>query len=216
MKFLKRPIAPQSLSNYRHGLHLWADFITVETNKSDIWNQINNMQKGLCAYCECKLGNKHVEHFRDRSKHVVLTFSWENIFGSCNNKSRCGHYKDNSKKVGIYNPSEIIKPDEDDPSTYLKFLITGHARIVSNLNQNQQDKARETLRVLNLQKDPALLNSRRKTLISELCLIKEVYELKEDISIEEWLGFIDDEISQLQGREFQTALEHAWKYNESY
>lgn len=46
------------------------------------------MQKGFCAYCECSLKRKHIEHFRTRDSHTNLTFIWSNLFGSCGDSSQ--------------------------------------------------------------------------------------------------------------------------------
>ncbi|UDN34482.1 retron system putative HNH endonuclease [Proteus sp. NMG38-2] len=48
------------------------------------------MQKGFCAYCECSLKRKHIEHFRTRDSHTNLTFIWSNLFGSCGDSSQKG------------------------------------------------------------------------------------------------------------------------------
>ncbi|WP_350262660.1 hypothetical protein [Pantoea sp. BJ2] len=41
------------------------------------------MEGEFCAYYECRLNRKHVEHFRPRSRFSALTFEWRNLFGSC-------------------------------------------------------------------------------------------------------------------------------------
>nr|WP_275780867.1 retron system putative HNH endonuclease [Enterobacter hormaechei] len=48
------------------------------------------MQGGFCAYCECRLNRKHVEHFRPRKDFPALTFEWTNLFGSCGDTHKAG------------------------------------------------------------------------------------------------------------------------------
>lgn len=216
MKQLTKPAAPESLSNFRHGLHQWHEYITVPENRDDIWKQIDLMQNGFCAYCECRLNiKKRVEHFRNRSNHVTLTFSWDNLFGSCDHKSSCDIHKD-ARKTESYDPSEIIKPDEDNPSEYLIFLTTGRVIVRSYLSPEKQKRGEETLRVFNLDHDTLLVNRRRGVLNAELQTIQEFYELQDEFSNDEWLALLEDQITELQGREFHTTLKHAWQYNKEY
>ncbi len=211
MRKLNRGIEPEVLKSFTKAKN-WNDCGPV--HKANIWEALESMQGSFCAYCECKLTNKHIEHFRCKRNFPALTFNWNNLFGSCDYDTRCGHYKDN--KARPYNPDFLIKPDEDDPSEYLVFLITGKVRAADALDHMKQRKAIETIRVFNLNDDSALVNSRKAALRAQLPLIQEVYNMLGEFSGEDFKQIIEDEISHIQGYEFRTALTHAWRYNSTY
>lgn len=213
MKKLTRPNPPDCLSHFRHGVHQWDD-VSHEDKKS-VWLKLNEMQDGFCAYCESSLIKKHIDHFRDKSGNPNLTFDWHNLFGSCQLVSRCGHYKDSSH-VKQYSADELIKPDVDDPDEYLIFLTNGRVRVKNNLSDRMKKKASETIRVFNLDNDSALVGSRRSMLKSEINIITCLYTMQDDFSPDDFQVLLEDEITKLAGREYQTALRHAWLYNVGY
>jgi len=121
------------------------------------------MQGGFCCYCESILDktNSHIEHFFHRGNDVhgkapykSLTFDWGNLFGCCGRDrgDTCGHYKDRKgpSGPGSYDPNHLIKPDIDNPNIFFEFLPTGVVNVKSGLSPVDQNRARETLRVLNL------------------------------------------------------------------
>lgn len=217
MKKLIRSSPPACLEKYKHGLHLWKD--VSYDDKTKIWNQLEEMQSGSCAYCECSLrvGHRHIEHFRKKTQFTELTFQWNNLFGSCNNINRCGKYKDS--KAGHFEADDLIKPDEDSLSPYCIFLTTGKVRPRSTLKDTSpQDfqSVEETIRVFNLNKDPSLVGARRAAIQRITPLVKELFSCRDDFSYEEWNDFLSEELQNIEGQEFQTVLEHLWKYNKSY
>ena len=216
MKSLKRPAnPPKCLSNYKHGADNWDSVKPID--KQEIWGKLDTMQGGFCAYCECRLkkNSKHIEHFKYKGHYPKSTFEWQNLFGSCGNSSHCGHYKDRPKG-DYYSPSDLIKPDKDCPSDYLLFLVTGEVSVRSELGSMKQHKANETIRVFNLNNDPSLVNSRRNALRDISNEIEQLYIMQGEFEIEEWQELLEDELALLANREYQTALEHAWKYNKDY
>ncbi|HCN9345115.1 TPA: TIGR02646 family protein, partial [Escherichia coli] len=114
MKELARLESPEILDQYTAGQNDW-----MEIDQSAVWPKLTEMQGEFCAYCECRLNRRHIEHFRPRGKFPALTFIWSNLFGSCGDSkksggwSRCGIYKDNG--AGAYNADDLIKPDEENP-----------------------------------------------------------------------------------------------------
>ncbi|GAK29469.1 retron Ec78 anti-phage system effector HNH endonuclease PtuB [Serratia liquefaciens] len=212
MKKLTRPETPECLNQLIAGRDNWR-----LANKNELWHALNEMQHGFCAYCECRLNRKHIEHFRTRNGYVNLTFNWTNLFGSCGDTSqkggwaRCGIYKDNG--AGGYNPENLIKPDEEDPSAFLHFFTTGAVRPRVGLTADEHFKATETLRVFNLNGDPVLFGSRRQAINAELQEIEDFYKLEGQLSAEDWDAFLQDALSRVNILEFSTALTHAWNYN---
>lgn len=191
----------------------------MEAPKDDIWIELDKMQSGYCAYCECHLKRKHIEHFKTRTAHPQEIFSWANIFGSCGDSSKtggwghCGIYKDAG--AGKYNISELIKPDVDDPNNYLLFLTSGLVIAHPSLTGAALRKAEETIRVFNLNGGSALINSRRNVIRAIQKEIDELYQMQDELG-EDWSSFLDDALTNVCGKEFQTALEHSWRHNLSY
>lgn len=215
MKKLVRSNAPACLANLVSGRDSWGS-----ADKTQIWEALNIMQGGFCAYCECKLTRKHIEHFKTRSSYTHLTFDWNNLFGSCGDSSqkggwlRCGIYKDNG--AGAYDPEHLIKPDIDNPSDYLLFLTTGDVRPHAHLSEEDRIIATETIRVLNLNNDPVLFGSRKSAIMAELKEIEVFYELMAEQTGDDFDDLLQDELSRIQSLEFSTALIHAWRYNTKY
>lgn len=215
MKHLTRGEEPAQLARFRAGSDDWGDI-----DLADIWPHLLQMQGEFCAYCECRLNRKHVEHFRPRKAFPALTFEWANLFGSCgdSHKSggwpRCGIYKDNGAER--YDASHLIKPDDDMPDDYLLFLTTGRVVPSPELTGPALNKAEETIRVFNLNGDPALLGSRRTAINLVMPEVEALYEAWEEFEDELWTEMLEAEIQQLEHAEFSTALKHAWRYNNAY
>lgn len=215
MKQLKRPKSPGCLTHLTCGRDAWS-----AADKSEIWNALNIMQNKFCAYCECRLDRKHIEHFITRNAQNQLTFDWNNLFGSCGDTSkpggwqRYGIYKDHH--AGLYNPDHLIKPDIDDPSTFMIFLTKGTVHPHTEISEADRLKANETIRVFNLNNDSALIGRRRQAINNQLNEIEVLYELKNDVSEDVWKELLQDEIDQLKNSEFSTALIHAWRFNFQY
>jgi uncharacterized protein (TIGR02646 family) len=176
MKKLIRVIpGPVSLSNSSYETHSWKKF-NGKKKKKPIWSELMKMQGGFCCYCESSAvsDNGHIEHFFYKGEingvapYKEKTFEWSNLFGCCGSSGHphCGHFKDKEgvDGPGKYNPYDLIKPDEDDPSNYFHFIATGHIRINENLSSTDKHRAEETVRVLNLSAET--LNSARKTQIN--------------------------------------------------
>ncbi|HGF5952499.1 retron system putative HNH endonuclease [Escherichia coli] len=123
MKFLRRIYpGPNVLSSYDFNTQTWDD--VSSSDKKDIWVDLVKMQGKVCAYCERKInltkeGDKHIEHFKRKGIHRELTFNWENLFGSCGEKQRCGFYKDKQE----YNEGDLLKADEMDPEDFFCFYL---------------------------------------------------------------------------------------------
>lgn len=212
MRKLIRSETPDCLKKYRHGLHKWSD--VTPPDREIIWRQFEIMQNGFCAYCECLLRSKHIEHFKNRDAYPKNTFEWENLFGSCDDRNRCGHYKD-SKYVKPYSVTNILKPDEDNVNKYLLFLTNGHVITKLDLTENDKFKAYETIRVFNLDGDKSIVNRRKKAFKSIECNVKYLYSIYEELEHEDWLILLEDALDGLNDSvtEFKTAMEHAWIYN---
>lgn len=147
--------APPSLANYSHTTHSWDDTPNRTKfsgdDKKALRAALECLQDGCCAYCEAATyGGGHIEHFRRKNaEHFPeLTFAWENLFLSCGESDRCGHYKDRGGSP--YNPTDLIKPDDANPDDFLYFHSDGEVRTRSRVDAHHQRVAEETVRVFNL------------------------------------------------------------------
>jgi len=209
MHRLNRGAAPACLATYQHGVHQWANGIPTPPEKSDIWACLETMQQSRCAYCEAALvdGDKHIEHFRQRSRHPAGTFDWVNLFGSCNRKDTCGKHKDS---CGSYNPADLLKPDVDDPDDFLVFVSDGTIAVRSSSGAEAQQRASETLRVFNLDaKHGALRHMRRAAAAGYLQTAEEFHSFAAEFDEVEWRPLLDQELAAISHLPFVTAIRHA-------
>ncbi|MCV2350400.1 retron Ec78 anti-phage system effector HNH endonuclease PtuB [Paucibacter sp. Y2R2-4] len=152
MQKLNRPLEiPGGLDRYTPQMHTWCMASPTPDERQAIWEALNTMQGQRCAYCETALktdsSQRHIEHFRQRSRYRLGTFDWNNLFGSCNRIETCGDHKD---KCGDYNHNDLIKPDIENPDTFLVFDAHGGVSPGARLDVEAQRRAKETIRILNL------------------------------------------------------------------
>ncbi|GAB3124137.1 retron Ec78 anti-phage system effector HNH endonuclease PtuB [Novispirillum itersonii] len=200
MRSLTRGPAPACLADYRPGHHRW-DHVS-SADKKRIWRELDRMQQGRCAYCERDLesGKRHIEHFRARSMAPELTFAWENLFGSCQSQGSCGHYKDAEGKP--YEPEDLIKPDAEDPEHFLVFDFHGGVSPRHGLPDAEHRRARETIRVLNL--DGGVRAARRSLLQQYAALMDDI--LRHGFPEPEVDLLLDEVLRQSEDGPFPTAV----------
>lgn len=205
MHKLARPPAPGCLSKYRHGRENWGN--VSSDDKLAIWRQIEAMQGRRCAYCEDALqnGNRHIDHFYQKSKNPKQTFQWDNLFGSCNKPKSCGKQKDRQR----YDPADLIKPDADDPEEYLQFISDGRIVARNGLHSVQQRKADETLRVLNLDHDRGPLRQMRRSAVAGyLQQAENLAEFAKVLEPEEFDEYKREELAAISDLPFATSIKH--------
>ncbi len=195
--------APTALNNYRHGVQNWS--CITGTDKQAIRTSLEQMQGKICAYCESSLDDmgQHIEHFRRRAEFPQLTFSWENLYWSCDKSDSCGHFKDN--KADAYNISDIIDPCCDNPDHFFRFRADGTISIRPGLSTADSRRAAETLRVLNLAQDHGRLkNMRRNAVAGYLKIVEDLQEFDEADKRE----LIQEELNKISGCPFSTVIRH--------
>lgn len=223
MKKLVRGNAPLCLAQFKHGRDSWSVIKKNDLGK-DIWEKLNIMQNGFCAYCECSLyknnSRGHIEHFIQRDKDPRLTFDWGNLFGSCNNKNRCGTYKDNNQLAKAIDLSKVCKPDMLSSGNLILFLNSGKVRPRNGLTTQDIELANNTIAVFNLNGDSNLENSRRIAIDAEKSLSDEYWKLLADDNNGELAELLEaelyKELIRIQNAEYSTALEHLWTYNKRF
>jgi uncharacterized protein (TIGR02646 family) len=204
---LQRGAAPECLANFRHGIDAWSD-VTAE-EKTEIWRNLESMQGLRCAYCEAHIerGKRHIEHFRQRGRFAEGTFDWTNLFGSCDHEKCCGKHKD---RCGMYDPADIVKPDEEDPDDFFVFVSDGTIDVRRGLSARDEHRARETLRVLNLDAHGGRLRQMRRSAIAgHLHTVDEIRELAENLPPELWMPELQRELHSIAELPFVTAIRHA-------
>jgi len=199
------PVPPAGLGHYRHGLHAWSNTCPTQPERAGIWDKLLVMQGDRCAYCEGPLDetNRHIEHFRQRDRYPQGTFDWQNLFGSCNRPGACGDHKD---KSGAYPHQDLIKPDVEDPESFLVFTPHGAIRPRANLPPHDQYRANETIRILGL--DGALNQIRRAEVAGYIQTTETFAEMAEIFSEDEWLPLLQEEIQNTAHLPFATAIRH--------
>lgn len=153
MKRLFRGPAPQCLARFRPGTDAW-DGQKVDEAKPLIWQALTAMQGELCAYCEGSLVDlgRHIEHFCQRSVYPNRTFDWDNLFGACDRRDSCGHYKDRPRAPD-YDCGDLVNPAVEDPDQFFIIRDTGRIEPRPGLSARHRVRAELTIRVFNLNLD---------------------------------------------------------------
>lgn len=210
MRKLDRPNPPACLSKFRHGRNYWRD-VSFD-DKSEIWQQLEQMQGNFCAYCQRSIRQKskdaHIEHFFRRNSAPQKTFVWDNLFGSCEDKNTCGNYKDN--KATHIDLDRTCKPDIMDPDDFLQFLPSGSVHTKPDLAPYEQLVASNTIHIFNLNSS-SLKNRRREAARVEGDLARFVLEyLAEYPDDPEILQELSDNRSRIAALEFSAARMTVW------
>ncbi|MFY9261689.1 MAG: retron Ec78 anti-phage system effector HNH endonuclease PtuB [Gallionella sp.] len=205
MHALKRDTdAPAGLDRYKHGQDTWGNGIPSESVRQAIWDKLNAMQGGRCAYCEAAIGEgkRHIEHFRQRGRYPQGTFAWDNLFGSCHRQGCCGDHKDKQQ----YTPNDLIKPDEEDPEHFLIFAADGSVSPRANLSPQEKHRAEETIRIFNL--DGALKQIRQRAISGYIQTAEEFASMAAVFDESEWLPLLEKEIQATAHLPHSTAIKH--------
>ena len=205
MHKLQRGPAPACLSRYRHGANNWND-LTADDRK-ELWQNLDDMQGQRCAYCEGELraDKRHIEHFRQKGRDPKVTFLWSNLFGSCNRFENCGKYKD---ELPPYTPTDLIKPDDEDPEHFFVFVSDGSVAVRAGLTAAETRRANETIRIFNL--NGVLRAMRRSAIASYVGQGLEVMQMvaSGELTRDECKKLYENELAAIESRPFSTAIRH--------
>ena len=128
----------------------WSDS-NIKGIREDLRNHIlNDEQGGLCIYCEVKVDDTHVEHYKTRSHFPQLTLEYDNLIVSCNDNNHCAKYKDNKYKISKDAYVKFINPVLENPQDFLDYTAYGEICAKGNLNEIDIEKAEKTIEILNL------------------------------------------------------------------
>lgn len=201
--------APGWLAQRQHDTHPWSP---TNPEKDAIWAELDRMQGGRCAYCEADIStqkSRHIEHFAARARHKELTFAWDNLFGSCVRRESCGTYKDGTQ-AAPYDWTELIKPDVHNPDQYLLFVADGTIVPLPGLSEADLKRAKETLRVFNLDAEwGELRKEREKAIKAEKDAYEEIFAIwqaaPDVLDLDEAMSAF---FAEVEKRPFCTAIRH--------
>lgn len=169
MRQFHRGEAPKRLLKAKKKFHRWDelnDSNEGQNVKETIRRTLLDAQRRCCAYCDVRLREKngrldaHIEHLQRRSDAPDLIFNWNNLFLSCRNEDSCGFYKDH-KKIK-FKVEDIIDPSSEDPQNFFTYSPNdGSLRVKSGYGHDAA-RARETIRVFNLEQSIRLKGIRRR------------------------------------------------------
>lgn len=204
-KLHRDPVPPACLARYQHGREQWGMQSPTGPERVEIWAKLEAMQGQRCAYCEAGIveGDRHIEHFRQRSRYPQGTYAWDNLFGSCNRSGTCGKHKD---ECGNYTSTDLIKPDIDDPEAFLVFSPDGSVHPRKNLSSVDQHRAEETIRILNL--NGVLRQIRYSELFGYVQTAEEFAQMAENFDESEWWPLLQSEIDKTAQLPYATAIKH--------
>ena len=201
---------PVCLARYKHGTDHWKD--VSYTDKQTIREGLQQMQAGLCAYCEGDLSQlyQHIEHFRQQAHFPQLSFQWNNLFLSCDQQDSCGRYKD-KQPFHSYKHENLLDPCVDDPDAFLSFASDGAIHPRENLSTKQRQRAEETLRIFGLDANWGRLRRMRQQTLKGYQLEKgfaDMIENLEALTEEERSEYLSEEITAIRNHPFCTTIRH--------
>jgi len=133
MHKLNRPTEPTGLYQAKTAYNgtppqdeAWKNF-----DKDEVRQKLKVAQSDLCGYCEVLLANNtRIDHFKPKRINYILTFDWDNLVLSCDEKGSC-----DNKKGGKFE-NYWINPYSTDPSGMFKFYSDGQIKGTSVDAQN--------------------------------------------------------------------------------
>lgn len=123
------------------------------TNYQDAVEPLQDKLGRYCSYCERFLAQSiDVEHIRPKSLQPELQFTWDNFLLACKN---CNSTKGN-KQVLLNNH---YWPDRDNTFRAFNYAVPSGKIIVNHtLTPNEQAIAKQTLRLIGLDRHPGTVN----------------------------------------------------------
>ncbi len=77
----------------------------------DIRIELKKIYKNKCAFCEQKIEQYHIEHYRPKKEYYWLAFSWDNLLMACAtcNENKGTHFELEGAKTSFRNTTSNIK-----------------------------------------------------------------------------------------------------------
>lgn len=187
-----------------HGGYIDKNEYNSRYKQKDTKDALKEIYKNKCAYCEQKVEQLHVEHYRPKSIYYWLTYSWDNLLlacGFCNS-----HKKEKFELFGnrVYlnlttyderkihtlsidydriEQPKLINPEKDDPREWINFGLDGS---ISGTNERMI----ETIEICKINRT-YLKDERRKIIDNlRLNLEAEIIEADSQVDQEKAIGVI--------------------------
>ncbi len=105
---------------------------------------LENIYNKKCAFCEQRVEQSHIEHYRPKNKYYWLAFSWDNLILAC---STCNQYKGNNFDINGTSISFINTQD-----TILKIHNSSADYDLSELPKMVNPEVTDPLNMINFNK----------------------------------------------------------------
>lgn len=144
-------------------------------SKCILSDSLKKEQYSLCAYSELRPDleglNTHIEHIQPKSKYPNRTFDYSNLVLSALSSKDLKYLAKQDifgghSKLNKYNPTSFISCLGFDCARYFSYLSTGFVCANNKLSASDKDKAKETIKLLNL--NSPYLVVKRKEWVDEL------------------------------------------------
>ncbi|OQX97259.1 MAG: hypothetical protein B6I24_09430 [Bacteroidetes bacterium 4572_128] len=130
----------------------------------DVKNKLNEIYHQKCAYCEQKVEQIEIEHYRPKSIYYWLIYSWDNLFFVCPkcNKFKNNYFENENERVNFedkdltnihqlrdkYDKIEkpkVFNPEKENPQKLLKFdkkgkIFSKHENLQFTINLCQLNR----------------------------------------------------------------------------
>lgn len=114
--------------------------------REEIKIALNNIYKSKCAYCESKVEQLHVEHYRPKKIYYWLAFSWDNLIIACptcnqnkgvnfqlegdqvefeNTEANVRNIHSSSLSYDFVENPRMVNPETTDPLGQIRFKKNG-------------------------------------------------------------------------------------------
>ncbi|MFN0203908.1 MAG: retron system putative HNH endonuclease [Bacteroidia bacterium] len=191
-------------------------FRLSKPQRKEIVKKLLLSQKGLCAYCECRITEKeiHVEHFYEQHLFPTQIYDYQdNFILSCQGNTipikkeeadeakkerveniSCGHKKAKQGHHEVEIDYDLLLNPMEEIAYLFQYNDDGtiEASIICK-EQNQQDKVNYTIKRLNLEAD-RLKNARVNEIIR---MNRELAELNEEEQKEFILSLLEEDQNEL-------------------
>lgn len=144
----------------------------------DVREGLINIYKRKCAFCEQRVEQYHIEHYRPKAKYYWLAFSWDNLLLSCptcnqnkgvnfeldgvavtftNNEMNIRNINTSSSNYDLVELPKMVNPEITDPLGNIRFQFNG-------IIESDEPRFAYTIEKIKINRKD--LNDRRRTLLN--------------------------------------------------
>jgi len=148
--------------------------------QTDTKKQLSCIYNGKCAFCENKMIQSHVEHYRPKDIYYWLAYSWDNLLLACsscnlskgkkfeilgtsyrfeNNIENINNIHNNSANIDLIENPKMVNPEVLDPTDKIEFEMNGFIK-------SKDIRFDYTIKELKIDQKP--LNDERRAILDKL------------------------------------------------